>query len=70
MPGCMPGIAGLKMDWSYNWAMNKRLAGAIGAYAVLFALAFSLRHGKVLYAVLILFAGLALKTLIAAKAGW
>lgn len=37
------------------------------AYAVLAALAFSLLKGKLLYAILIFFAGLALKTLIAAK---
>jgi hypothetical protein len=47
--------------------MNKRLAGAMGAYAVLLAIAFFLLHGKALYAILILFGGLALKTLIAAK---
>jgi hypothetical protein len=47
--------------------MNKRLAAAMGAYSVLLAIAFRLLHGKALYAILILFGGLALKTLIAAK---
>ena len=47
--------------------MNKKLAAAMGAYAVLFAIAFVVLHGKALYAILILFGGLALKTLIAAK---
>ena len=50
--------------------MNKRLASAMKAYAVLIGLAFFMLHGKALYAVLILLGGLALKTLIAAKAGW
>jgi hypothetical protein len=50
--------------------MNKRLAAALGAYAVLVAIAAYLLHGKLLYAVLILFGGLIAKTLIAAKAGW
>jgi hypothetical protein len=50
--------------------MNKRLASAIGAYGVLIALAVFLLHGKLLYAVLILFGGLIAKTLIAARAGW
>jgi hypothetical protein len=50
--------------------MNKRLATALGAYAVLMAIAGWLLHGKLLYAVLILFGGLIAKTLIAAKAGW
>ncbi len=39
----------------------------MGAYALLCAIAFFVLHGKALYAVLILFGGLALKTLIAAK---
>ncbi len=39
----------------------------MAAYAVLIAIAFFVLHGKALYAVLILFGGLALKTLIAAK---
>lgn len=47
--------------------MNKRLAGAMLAYGVLAAIAFRLLEGKILYAVLIFFAGLAAKTLIAAK---
>lgn len=42
----------------------------MGAYVVLIALAVYLLHGKLLYAVLILFAGLIAKTLIAAAAGW
>jgi hypothetical protein len=50
--------------------MEKRLVAAMGAYAVLVGLALYLLHGKLLYAVLILFSGLILKTLIAAKAGW
>lgn len=50
--------------------MNKRLAAAMGAYAVLMALAVYLLHGKLLYAVLILFGGLIAKTLIAIKASW
>lgn len=37
------------------------------AYAVLAAIAFRVLEGKLLYAILILFGGLALKTLIAAK---
>jgi hypothetical protein len=49
--------------------MNKRLVGAMAAYAVLIAVAFYLLHGKALYAILILFGGLALKTLIAVKRG-
>jgi hypothetical protein len=47
--------------------MNKRLAAAMGAYAVLVALAFLLLQDKILYAALIAIGGLALKTLIAAK---
>jgi len=39
----------------------------MGAYGVLLAIAFILLHGKALYAILILFGGLALKTFIAAK---
>jgi hypothetical protein len=50
--------------------MNKRLATALAAYAILGAIALVLLRGTILYAVLILFAGLAAKTLIAAKAGW
>jgi hypothetical protein len=45
--------------------MNKRLAMALAAYAALIGAAFILLHGKILYAVLILFAGLAIKTLAA-----
>lgn len=50
--------------------MNKRLASAMAAYAILIAIALYLLHGKLLYAVLILFGGLLAKTLIAARAGW
>ncbi len=39
----------------------------MGAYAVLTAIAFFFLHGKALYAILILFGGLALKTLIGIK---
>jgi hypothetical protein len=64
----------------YFTGMNKRLATAMGAYAILIAIAVYLLHGKVLvyghthvkilYPVLILFGGLIAKTLIAVKAGW
>lgn len=48
--------------------MNKRFAAAIGAYAVLLGLAFLLLTDKRLrYGILILIAGLALKTLISIK---
>lgn len=50
--------------------MTSRLWGALAAYVALAAIAVSLLHGTVLYAVLALFGGLALKTLIAEKAGW
>ena len=50
--------------------MNKRLVGAMCAYAVLIAIAVFTLRGKILYGVLILLGGLAVKTLIAAKAGW
>ena len=64
--------------------MNKRLAAAMGAYAVLIAIGVYLLHGKVLYVeiggyplrvnflwvVLLIFGALIAKTLIAAKAGW
>jgi len=49
---------------------TKRLLSAMAAYAVLAGLAFLRLHGRVLYAVLILFAGLAAKTVIADRAGW
>lgn len=42
----------------------------MGAYAVLIAIALYLLHDKFLYAVLLFFALLIAKTLIAAKAGW
>ena len=50
--------------------MNQRLTAALAAFAVLFGLSFVLLHGKFLYSVLILLAALAVKTLIAHKAGW
>jgi hypothetical protein len=49
--------------------MNPRLAAALVAFAILFGLSLMLLTGKILYAVLILLGGLALKTLIAHKAG-
>lgn len=49
--------------------MNHRLTAALTAFAVLFGFAFMLLTGVVLYATLILLAGLALKTLIAHKIG-
>ncbi len=48
----------------------KRLATAMAAYAILIGLAFFLLRGKLLYAVLLVFLLLVLRTLIAAKAGW
>lgn len=42
----------------------------MAAYAVLIGVAFYLLRGTVLYAVLLLFALLVVRTLIAAKAGW
>ena len=50
--------------------MKKRFIGALAIYAILIGLACIVLHGQVLYAVLILFAGLLAKTLIAMKAGW
>jgi hypothetical protein len=50
--------------------MNKRLAAAMGAYAVLIAVAVYLLKGVLLYAVLTLYGLLILKSLIAIKAGW
>jgi hypothetical protein len=44
-----------------------RLALALGAYGLLTAIAFRVLSGKLLYAVLILFGGLAIKTMIAAR---
>ena len=49
--------------------MNMRLASALGAYAILTAIAFRVLHGKALYAVLILFGGLAVKTFVADRTG-
>jgi hypothetical protein len=50
--------------------MKKRLLTAMGVYAVLAAIALLTLRGVFLKAVLILFAALAAKTLIAWKAGW
>lgn len=50
--------------------IEKRLIVALIVYAILIALAFVFLHGLFLKAVLILFAGLIVKTLIAWKAGW
>ena len=50
--------------------MNQRLAAALAAFAILFGLSLVLLHGKFLLAVLILLLGLALRTVIAHKAGW
>ena len=50
--------------------MKNRLYQALAAYAALGGAAAYLLTGLARYAVLILFAGLALKTLIAYKAGW
>jgi hypothetical protein len=63
-------VSAISSITSFGSAMNKRLAAAMGAYAVLIAIAVYRLHGKLLYAVLILFGGLIAKTLIAAKAGW
>lgn len=48
----------------------RRLLYAMAAYAVLIGFALYLLTGLALYAVLVLLGGLALKTLIAHKAGW
>jgi len=66
----MDGRARRKLISDHEEVMNQRLAAALAAFAVLFALAFVLLHGMFLYTVLILLAGLAAKTLIAHKAGW
>jgi hypothetical protein len=50
--------------------VEKRLIVALSVYAVLIALSFYFLQGLFLKAVLILFAGLIAKTLIAWKAGW
>ena len=50
--------------------MNKRLAIALGSYAILIAIASLTLHGKILQGSLLLFAALIAKTLIAWKAGW
>jgi hypothetical protein len=50
--------------------VNKRLATAFGAYAVLIVIALFALHGTMLYVVLLVFALFMAKTLIAHKAGW
>jgi hypothetical protein len=50
--------------------MNKRFGVAMCAYAILIAIAAFVLHGNILKGVLILFAGLMAKTLIAWRAGW
>ncbi|HEY1221037.1 MAG: hypothetical protein ABSE42_06125 [Bryobacteraceae bacterium] len=51
--------------------MNKRLAAAMGTYAVLAILAgFTLDGGLLRDAIWVLMAGLAIKTYIAHRAGW
>jgi hypothetical protein len=50
--------------------MNQRLAGALAAFAILAAFAFLLLDGAFRYAVVLLLVALAVKTLIAHKAGW
>jgi hypothetical protein len=50
--------------------MNKRLASALAAYAILAGVAAIVLHGKMLYAIWILFAYFAIRTVIAIKAGW
>jgi hypothetical protein len=50
--------------------MYKRISAAMGAYAILAAIAFLVLDGLALKAVLILLAGLAAKTFVAWKAGW
>ncbi|HVW87450.1 MAG TPA: hypothetical protein VHB50_22340 [Bryobacteraceae bacterium] len=50
--------------------MNKRLTGALAAYAVLIAASCALLHGVALKIVLLLFVMFIAKTLIAWRAGW
>ena len=50
--------------------MKNRLYAAVGAYSILAILSFSTLDGLFRAAVLILLAGLAVKTWIAYKAGW
>lgn len=50
--------------------MNKRLITALIAYAVLIGIGVWRLNGKMLYALLIVFGGLIVKTLVAAKGGW
>ncbi len=50
--------------------INKRLVSALVAYALLSGIAAIVLHGKVLYAILILFGYFALRAVIAVKAGW
>ena len=73
----VPRPAGSSCDEAGSWdntgeaaPMKNRILSALVAYGILIALASYLLRGKVLAAVLILFAGLIAKTLIAIKAGW
>jgi hypothetical protein len=50
--------------------MNKRLVVALAIYVILGSIAAVVLSGKLLIAILGLFALLAVRTLIAAKAGW
>ena len=59
-----------KFSGEQTLAVNKRLATAFGAYAVLIAIALFALHGTMLYVVLLVFALFMAKTLIAHKAGW
>ena len=59
--------SGLFSSACHNVVVKKRLLSALLAYGVLIALACVLLKGKVLAAVLILFAGLIAKTLISMK---
>lgn len=43
---------------------------ALAAYALLIAVGVWRLHGKMLYALLIVFGGLIIKTLVASRAGW
>ena len=53
-----------------RFRMNQRFLTAMVAYAILLGIAFLTLHGVALKAVLILLGGLAVKTLIAWRAGW
>jgi hypothetical protein len=50
--------------------MNRRLTTALAGYALLIAIGVWRLHGKMLYALLIVFGGLIVKTLVAHRAGW